>query len=167
MPGINLRENLEKAVINVGVGRMATTNPNFESKVMPELIKELSLITGQKPAHTAAKQSIAGFKLRKGMIVGFKTTLRGKKMVDFVERLNKVVFPRLRDFRGIDLKNVDGGGNLSIGIRDQIVFPEINPETSKINFGLQVTLVPKRVKSRKEAIEFYRKAGVPLKKENP
>ena len=158
-----IKDNLEKVVVNVGVGKKAVSQSGFDSKILPEIIKELSQLTGQKPATRAATKSIAGFKLRQGMVVGLKVTLRGKRMIDFVERLNKIVLPRLRDFRGLELKNVDQGGGLSIGLQDHLVFPEINPETSKVNFGLQVTLVPK-VKDRESAIDFYRQIGVPLKK---
>ena len=158
-----IKDNLEKVVVNVGVGKKAVSQSGFDSKILPEIIKELSELTGQKPATRAATKSIAGFKLRQGMIVGLKVTLRGKRMIDFVERLNKIVLPRLRDFRGLELKNVDQGGGLSIGLQDHLVFPEINPETSKVNFGLQITLVPK-VKDRESAIDFYRQIGVPLKK---
>lgn len=158
-----IKEKLEKVVVNAGVGKMATTISGFESKVLPELIKELSLITGQKPALRMAKKSIAGFKLREGMTSGLKVTLRGKKMTDFLNRLNQVVMPRLRDFRGINLKNIDSNGNLSIGLREQVVFPEIDPETSKTSFGLQITLVPKD-KYLKDAPSLYRDLGVPLEK---
>ena len=158
-----IKNNLEKVVVNVGVGKKAVSQSGFDSKILPEISKELSQLTGQKPATRAATKSIAGFKLRQGMVVGLKVTLRGKRMIDFVERFNKIVLPRLRDFRGIDLKNIDQGGGLSIGLQDHLVFPEINPETSKANFGLQITLVPK-VKDRQSAIDFYRQIGVPLKK---
>ena len=158
-----LKNKIEKVVINCGIGRLATNTNNFEEKVLPDLIKELSLIAAQKPAARSAKKSIAGFKLRMGNVVGLKATLRGKRMEQFLGRLIKVVLPRVRDFRGIDLKNVDGSGNLNIGIKEHLVFPEINPEESRVNFGLQITIVP-NVKSREEAIELYRKLGVPLKK---
>ncbi|HCX45233.1 TPA: 50S ribosomal protein L5 [Patescibacteria group bacterium] len=158
-----IKDKLEKVVVNVGVGKKAVSQSGFDSKILPEITKELSQLTGQKPATRVATKSIAGFKLRQGMVVGLKVTLRGKRMIDFVERLNKIVLPRLRDFRGLELKNVDQGGGLSIGLQDHLVFPEINPETSKANFGLQITLVPK-VKDRESAIDFYRQIGVPLKK---
>lgn len=153
---------LEKIVINSGIGRLSQQS-NFEEKILPEIIKEMSLITAQKPATTTAKQSIAGFKTRAGQIVGLKATLRRKKMYDFLERLIKITFPRVRDFRGIDLKNIDNKGNLTIGLKEQMVFPEINPETSKIDFGLEITIVS-NVKKREEAIELYRQLGLPLKK---
>lgn len=155
-------KKLDKIVINSGVGRFSS-QPNFEEKVLPELMKELATITGQKPSSRRAKQSIAGFKIRQGNIVGLKVTLRGKRMMEFLNKLNSIVLPRLRDFHGLDLKTVDAGGNLSIGLRDQFVFPEILPENSKVNFGLQITVVP-RIKRREEVIELYRELGIPLKK---
>ncbi len=153
---------VEKVVINVGIGRL-TQQPNFEEKFMPELLKEIALITGQKPAPTKAKKSISGFKIREGQTVGLKVTLRRQRMADFLERLIRIVLPRVKDFRGINLKNVDERGNLNIGLREQAVFPEINPEISKIDFGLEISIVSK-AKNRDEAIELYRQLGLPLKK---
>ncbi|MEK7114876.1 MAG: 50S ribosomal protein L5, partial [Patescibacteria group bacterium] len=158
----NLKNKLDKVVVNSGIGRFSSQS-NFEEKFLPELMKELATITGQKPAPRGAKQSIAGFKTRQGNIVGLKVTLRGKRMMEFLNKLNSIVLPRLRDFRGLDLKTVDAGGNLSIGLREQFVFPEILPENSKVNFGIQITIVPK-TKKREEAVELYRELGVPLKK---
>ena len=152
-----------KIVINTGVGRMSQ-QPNFQDKILPELIKELSLITGQKPKSTAAKKSIAGFKIRQGQIVGLAAVLRRGRMYDFLDRMIKIVLPRLKDFRGIDLKNIDKKGNLSIGLREHLVFPEINQETSKFYFGLEITIVS-NAKKRDEAIELYRLMGIPLKKQ--
>ena len=154
---------LEKIVVNAGIGRLAS-QPGFPEKVLPELIKDLALITGQKPATRPAKKSISSFKLRESQVIGLKVTLRGKRMIQFLEKLTKMVLPRIRDFRGLNLTSIDGRGNLTIGVRDNIVFPEINPEVSKTNFGLEVTIVPKAVKSREEAIRLYRGLGVPLKK---
>jgi large subunit ribosomal protein L5 len=159
---LNKSDKIEKIVVNVGIGRLSQ-QPNFEEKSLPELIKELSLITGQKPAIAKAKKSIAGFKIREGQTVGLKVTLRRQRMFDFLEKLNKIVLPRLRDFRGINLKSIDAKGNLSIGLREQMVFPEINPESSKIDFGMEITIVG-NAKDKKEAIEFYRSLGLPLKK---
>lgn len=153
---------LKKIVVNVGVGRLSQQS-NFEEKALPEIIKDLSLITGQKPAATKAKQSIAGFKTRAGQTVGLKTTLRSRRMYDFLDRLNSVAFPRVKDFRGVNLKNIDKNGNLTIGFKEHVVFPEINIETSKIDFGLEVSIVS-NAKKREEAIELYRQLGIPLKK---
>jgi large subunit ribosomal protein L5 len=153
---------IKKIVVNVGIGRLSQ-QANFEEKILPELAKEMALITGQKPAVTEAKKSISGFKVRQGQIVGLKVTLRRRRMNDFLERLIKIVLPRLRDFRGIDLKNIDSQGNLTIGLREQTVFPEINPEISKVDFGLEISIVS-NARDREEAIEFYRQLGLPLKK---
>ncbi|NCO15381.1 50S ribosomal protein L5 [Candidatus Wolfebacteria bacterium CG18_big_fil_WC_8_21_14_2_50_39_7] len=153
---------IEKIVINVGVGRLSQ-QPNFEDKVLPELMKEMALIAGQKPAITKAKKSISGFKVREGQTVGLKVTLRYQRMSDFLERLIKIVFPRLRDFRGIDLKNIDSNGNLTVGLREQTVFPEINPEISKVDFGLEISIVS-NAKNKEEAVALYRSLGIPLKK---
>jgi len=153
---------IEKIVINVGVGRLSQ-QPNFEDKVLPELMKEMALIAGQKPAITKAKKSISGFKVREGQTVGLKVTLRYQRMSDFLERLIKIVFPRLRDFRGIDLKNIDSNGNLTVGLREQTVFPEINPEISKVDFGLEISIIS-NAKNKEEAVALYRSLGIPLKK---
>lgn len=153
---------IEKIVVSVGIGRLSQ-QPNFEEKILPELIKDLSLITGQKPAVCKAKKSIAGFKIRTGQIIGLKTILRRGRMSDFLEKLIKMVFPRVRDFQGIDLKHMDAQGNLSVGLKEHTVFPEINPETSKIDFGLEISIVIK-AKTKEEAIKLYRLLGIPLKK---
>lgn len=154
---------IEKIVVNNGIGRLSQ-QPSFEDKILPEIIKEIALITGQKPIVSKAKKSIAGFKIREGQIVGLKTTLRGGRMFDFLDKLIRIVLPRLRDFRGIDLKNIDANGNLNIGLKEQAVFPEINPETIKFDFGLEISVAVAGVKKREEAIELYRLLGVPLKK---
>lgn len=158
-----MKNSLEKIVINVGIGRFSTQN-SFNEKILPEVIKDVAAITGQKASPRPAKQSIAGFKLRAGTTVGLKVTLRGKRMEDFLKRLNNIVLPRVRDFRGIDLKKIDKNGNLSIGIKEHVVFPEIKADATSVNFGVEITMVPKRIKSREEAIALYRQLGVPLKK---
>lgn len=155
-------EGLDKIVVNIGVGKLRNLQ-NFDEKILPEIMKEAALITGQKGSVRPARKAIASFKTRVGDIVGLQITLRGKRMNDFLTRINNIVFPRVRDFRGVDLKNIDPNGNLNIGFKEQFVFPEINIEKSKINFGLQVTLVP-YIKNRIKAIELYRGLGVPLKK---
>lgn len=154
---------LEKIVVSVGVGKVRQGNAQFDEKVLPEIMKELSLIVGQRPAVRGAKKSIAGFKSREGEIIGITATLRGKRMEDFLSRLINIALPRVRDFRGIDLKNFDSCGNLTIGVKEHTVFPEINPESSKVNFGLEVTFVA-GTKSSEEGVEFYRRLGLPIKK---
>ncbi|MBI2025070.1 MAG: 50S ribosomal protein L5 [Candidatus Harrisonbacteria bacterium] len=159
----NKIKELEKIVVNTGVGRLSA-QPNFKDKVLPSITEDFALITGQKPEHRPARKSIAGFKLREGVIVGLRSTLRKKRMVDFLERIVKVVLPRVRDFRGIDPKNIDNRGNLSFGIKENVVFPEISQDMAKINFGIEVTIVPKSEKNKKEAVGFYKELGIPFKK---
>lgn len=158
-----LSQYVSKIVVNSGIGRLTNT-PTFAEKVLPEIMKDFATVTGQKPATRVAKQSIAGFKIREGVTVGLKATLRRKMMEDFFHKLIRVVFPRIRDFRGIPLKNVDQNGNLTIGVKEHITFPEINLELTKVNFGLQATIVLKDAKSREAAIQTYKELGVPFKK---
>src|SRR3989344_6170451 len=120
--------NLDKIVINVGVGRLSQ-QPSFEEKVLPEIIRELAEITGQKPLPTKAKKSIAGFKIRAGQTIGLKITLRHLKMYNFLQKLIDIIFPRTKDFRGISVSNIDKSGNLNIGLKEHIVFPEISADT--------------------------------------
>lgn len=155
-------KKIEKVVVNVGVGRLSG-QPNFAEKVLPELVKEISMITGQKPAPRSAKKSIAGFKLRTGTVVGLQTTLRGKRAEDFLNRLVNIALPRVKDFRGIDLKSVDSSGNLTLGFKEHLVFPEVVSDISRVNFGLEVTLVPKE-RNRTVAADLYKSLGIPFKK---
>ena len=157
-----LRGHIEKIVVGAGIGRLSQQG-QFEEKILPEVVKEFSMITGQKAATRPAKRSIAGFKIREGQIVGLKATLRQRRMEDFFERLVRLALPRVKDFRGLDLKNIDESGNLNIGFKEQSVFPEIDLEKSKVNFGIQVTIVPRK-KNRELTIDLYRRLGLPLKK---
>lgn len=156
------RKLLEKIIVNAGIGKLSQ-QPNFEQKILPQILSNLSAVTGQKPETRKSKKSISGFKMREGQIVGLRITLRRRKMVDFFERLIKIVLPRVRDFRGLDVSSVDASGTLNIGIREQLVFPEINPEESPVIFSLGINIVP-RIKKREEAVKEYRRLGVPLKK---
>ena len=158
-----IRTFLEKVVIDAGVGRLSQT-PNFEEKALVQVMKDLAAVTGQKPQIRRAKKSIAGFKIREGQIVGLRVTLRKEKMVDFFERLVTIVLPRVRDFNGLELSNVDHGGTLNLGVREHLVFPEISPENSPITFSIGVSAVPKKKDHEKSFSEFKR-LGVPLKKE--
>lgn len=155
------RAFLEKVVINAGVGR-ASQQPGFEDKALVQIIKDLSMLCGQKPQIRRAKKSIAGFKSREGQIVGLRVTLRRQKMVDFFERLITIVLPRVRDFGGLDPNIVDKGGVLNAGFREQYVFPEIDPEESPFTFPLGVNIVPKE-KDQKIALETFKKLGVPMR----
>ncbi len=148
---------LEKVVINVGVGRVAK-EPKFIEKVEEDLAK----LSGQKSSVRKAKKSIAGFKLREGMDVGVVVTLRGKRMYDFIDRLISIALPRSRDFHGLDSKSFDAHGNLSIGIKEHNIFPEISYESLKDIFGLEITVVT-TAKSKKEGSELLKLLGFPLK----
>ncbi|MEK7465254.1 MAG: 50S ribosomal protein L5 [Patescibacteria group bacterium] len=152
---------LEKIVVNVGVGKLRNL-ANFDDKVLPAVMEELALITGQKPATRQTKRSIAGFKTREGDIVGLQVTLRRRHMGGFLSKVIHIALPRVKDFRGLELSNVDEHGNLNVGFREQYIFPEVSAEKSKVIFGMQVTLVP-REKNRTNAIDFYRSIGIPLK----
>lgn len=158
-------KKIEKVVINSGVGKLSSL-PNFNDKVLPGVIKDFSIITGQKPSTRPVKKSIAGFKIREGMTVGLVATLRGKRMIAFIDKLIKLVFPRIRDFRGLALSGIDGQGNLNIGIRENFSFPEISQDVTKANFGIQITIVPKSIKNRDEAIDIYKDLGIPFEKEH-
>lgn len=151
-----------KIVVNVGVGKMRSL-AQFDDKVLPLIEGELATITGQKPAERKARISIAGFKIREGEVVGLQTTLRGDRMMDFFTRVVNTALPRVRDFRGLNLSNVDEHGNLNIGLREQTVFPEIVAEKSIYSFGIQITVVPKKRMKKEDAIDLYRSLGVPLK----
>lgn len=159
---VAVRTFLEKIVINSGVGRLSQ-QPNFEEKLLPQVMRDIAAVAGQAPRVRRAKRSIAGFKIREGQIVGVSVTLRGSKMVDFFTRLIMIVLPRVRDFRGIALKAVDNGGVLNVGLREQLVFNEINPEESTLIFPLEISVVPSR-RDRTAALIAYRELGVPLKK---
>ena len=155
-------DHLEKIIVSTGLGKMRQ-RPSFNDRILPEITKDLTSITGQKPAERIARKSIAGFKLREGDLVGLKVTLRGKRMKDFLRRFSEATLPRIRDFKGIDPKQIDKQGNLTIGIREHIVFPEINQDEVKIDFGLEVTLVSSS-RDPEGSYELYKKLGIPLRK---
>jgi large subunit ribosomal protein L5 len=156
-----LTAQLEKIVVNAGIGR-ASTQANFEEKFLVQALRDLGLITGQKAEIRKARKSIAGFKIRENQVIGLKVTLRRAKMVDFFERFTRMVVPRIRDFAGIDPTNVDARGVLNMGIREQYVFPEVNPEESFTTFSLGVTIVPK-TRDRKKAMALYTDLKIPFK----
>ena len=151
---------LKKVVVNTGIGKFQ------ENKDLVEFIeRSMAAITGQKSVRTHAKKAIAGFKIREGSFVGLRVTLRGRKMYDFLERFLFVALPRSRDFRGIDTKCIDPSGNMTIGIKEHIIFPEIIQEDLKTIFGLEVTITT-NAKTKKEAEAFFRLMGFPLKRES-
>ena len=148
---------LVKAVVNVGVGKNSK-----EKAYIDNVVSSLSRITGQKPVLTRAKKSISAFKIKQGSIVGVKVTLRGKRMYDFVEKLINVTLPRVRDFRGLPVKQLDSQGNLIIGFREHLAFPEIKAdEVDKIH-GLEVCLHT-NTKNGQEGQELFKLLGFPLK----
>jgi large subunit ribosomal protein L5 len=155
---VNQIPKLEKVVVNMSVGE-AIVNP----KSLDAAVNELAAITGQKPIVTKAKKSIAAFKLRAGMNIGAKVTLRGDRMYVFVDKLFNVVLPRIRDFRGLPAKSFDGRGNYNLGLREQLVFPEINYDKVDKTRGMDVTIVT-TAKTDEEASEFLVAMGLPLQK---
>jgi large subunit ribosomal protein L5 len=155
---------IEKIVVNTGFGRVVSTKTKDETKKFDEyIVSNISAICGQRPVLTKARKSISSFKLREGVIIGAKVTLRGKKMYDFMEKLVNIVLPRSRDFQGISLKSVDASGNLNIGIKEHIAFPEISPEKSPIIIGMEITVVT-TAKSREKGQELFKLLDFPFKK---
>ena len=151
---------LDKVVVNVGFGRFSKDKAYIDN-----VINSLNRITGQKPVLTKAKKSIAGFKVREGQTVGAIVTLRGKRMYDFVEKLVHVSFPRVRDFRGISEKGVDRQGNLTVGFREHLAFPEIKAdEVDKIH-GLEVC-ISTTAKDKEKGLELLKLMGFPFKKKH-
>ncbi len=154
---VNQAPTIEKIVVSVGTGRV-------DDKQKIALIQDrLAKITGQKPAPRPAKQSVAAFKLREGDIVGYQVTLRGKRMVHFLDKLIHVAIPQTRDFRGLKLTSIDEMGNYTIGIKDNTIFPETANEDIKDVFGMSLTIVT-TAKDKKEAEALLRHIGFPLKK---
>lgn len=149
---------IEKIVINMGVGD-AVSNP----KALDSAVEELTLITGQKPLITRAKKSIAGFRLRAGMPIGAKVTLRGERMYDFLDKLISVALPRVRDFRGVSSKSFDGRGNYTLGIKEQLIFPEIDYDKINKVRGMDIVIVT-TAKTDEEARELLAELGMPFQK---
>ena len=149
---------LEKIIVNMGVGE-ATQN----SKLMDAAMADLTLITGQKPLLRKAKKSEAGFKLREGMPIGAKVTLRKERMYDFLDRLVNVVLPRVRDFEGVPSNSFDGRRNYSVGLRDQLVFPEIDFDKVEKLLGMSITMVSS-AKTDEEGRALLKAFGMPFKK---
>jgi large subunit ribosomal protein L5 len=149
---------LEKVVINMSVGD-AIQN----SKALESAVRELTTISGQKPVVTKAKKSIAAFKLREGMSIGAKVTLRGERMYVFLDKLFNIVLPRIRDFRGLNRKSFDGRGNYNLGLREQLVFPEIDFDKVDKARGMDIVIVT-TARTDEEATEFLTEMGLPLQK---
>ena len=148
---------IEKIVLNIGVGD-AVSN----SKLLDDAVNELTLITGQKPVVTRAKKSIAGFKLREGQAIGCKVTLRGERMYEFLDKLVNISLPRVRDFRGVSANSFDGRGNYSMGIKEQLIFPEIEYDKVDKIRGMDIIFVT-TAKTDEEAKELLTLLGMPFK----
>jgi len=148
---------VEKIVVNMGVGSAVANTKNLDKAV-----EELSLITGQKPVVTRAKRSIAGFRLREGMPIGTKVTLRGERMYDFLDKLVSVSLPRVRDFRGVNKNAFDGRGNYTLGVKEQLIFPEIDfDDVDKVQ-GMDIVIVTS-ANTDEEAKELLTQLGMPFK----
>jgi len=149
---------ITKVTLNTGIGKYRDEKATTE-----EIQKDLTLIAGQKAVYTQAKKAIAAFKTRIGQQIGLKVTLRGQKMYDFIDCLISLALPRTRDFRGISEKSVDQSGNLNVGIKEQIIFPEISHENVKAIFSFEIN-VTTTAKNHKEGFELFRMMGFPMEK---
>ena len=148
---------LEKVVINMGVGE-AKDNP----KALDAAVSDMKLIAGQRPVVTKARKSVASFKIREGMNIGCKVTLRGQRMYEFLDKLFNVALPRVRDFRGISPKSFDGRGNYSLGLREQLIFPEVEYDKVEKVRGMDIIVVTS-AKTDEEARELLREMGAPFR----
>jgi len=151
---------MEKVVINVGFGRH-----NKDKAFIENVVKTLTNISGQKPVLTKAKKAISSFKIREGMIIGATVILRGERMYDFVEKLVNVSFPRVRDFRGISEKCVDRTGNITVGLKENVAFPEIKVDEIENVHGLEISISTNK-NIREESLELFRLLGFPFKQED-
>ena len=149
---------VEKIVVNMGVGDAVSNAKNLEKAV-----DELTLLTGQKPIVTKAKKSIAGFRLREGMPIGAKVTLRGERMYDFLDKLITVSLPRVRDFQGISNKAFDGRGNYTLGVKEQLIFPEVNYDNVDKVRGMDIVIVT-TAQTDEESHALLKELGMPFKK---
>ncbi|VTS02186.1 50S ribosomal protein L5 [Tuwongella immobilis] len=154
---VNSLPRLEKVVINMGVGKAL-----LDKNRMEQAAEQLSLIAGQKAQITKAKKAVSGFRLREGLEIGCRVTLRGKRMYEFIDRLVAIALPRIRDFRGINPKSFDGNGNYSMGLAEQLVFPEIDPDKTNFTQGMDITFVTRNA-TDDEARELLRLFGMPFR----
>jgi large subunit ribosomal protein L5 len=150
---------IEKVVLSMGLGKSVG-----ERKRLEEAVEQLSMIAGQKPRITRARRAISGFRLREGMEIGCAVTLRSKRMYEFLERLIHIVLPRVRDFRGVNGKGFDGRGNFSMGLSEQMVFPELNPDKVSFVQGMNIAVVT-TAKTDDEGRQLLQEIGFPFKKE--
>ncbi len=151
---------IKKIILNMGVGE-----GKDDSKLVDKAVEDLTLISGQKAVKTISKKAISGFKIRAGMALGAKVTLRNKLMYDFLDRLVNIAMPRIRDFRGLDQKSFDGNGNFSMGIKEHVIFPEINFDKVDKTTGMDITICTS-AKSNKEALELLKSFNMPFKDKN-
>jgi large subunit ribosomal protein L5 len=156
-PNVMAVPKLEKITINIGLGE-ATQNP----KLMDGAVAELAQVAGQKPVVTKARKSIAAFKLREGMTIGCMVTLRGDRMYEFLDRLVNVALPRVRDFRGVSTKSFDGRGNYTLGIKDQLLFPEIDYNKVEKSKGMNICITT-TAKTDAEGLALLRQLGMPFR----
>ena len=148
---------LQKIVVNMGVGKALQ-----DKNRMPQAVEQLGQITGQRPQITKAKRAVSGFRLREGMEIGCRVTLRGQRMYEFLDRLISIALPRIRDFRGVNPKSFDGNGNYSLGLTEQQVFPEIDPDKMTFVQGMDITFVTS-TRSDDEARELLKGFGMPFR----
>ena len=148
---------IEKIILNMGIGEAKD-----DSKLIDKAVEDLSLITGQKAIKTKAKKAISGFKIRAGMPLGAMVTLRNKIMYEFLDRLINIAFPRIRDFRGLNIKSFDGKGNFSMGIKEHVIFPEINFDKVEKIRGMDITICTS-AKNNNEALELLKSFNMPFK----
>jgi len=151
---------LEKIVVNMGVGSAIT-----EKKHLEEAVTAMTQITGQKPVITLSRKAVAGFRLRERMAIGCRVTLRGRRMYEFLDRLVSLALPRVRDFRGLNPNSFDGHGNYSLGLQEQLVFPELNPDKFPRVQGMDITLVTS-TRDDAEARELLDRLGMPFQRED-
>ena len=147
---------IDKIVINMGVGDAIQ-----DAKILDQAVEELATLAGQRPAITRARKSISNFKLREGMAIGCRVTLRGKRMYDFLDRLMNLALPRVRDFRGVSSKGFDGRGNFTLGIRDQLIFPEVDYNKVKKMTGMNICIVT-TAETDEEARQLLKALGMPF-----
>ncbi|MEX2055069.1 MAG: 50S ribosomal protein L5 [Candidatus Andersenbacteria bacterium] len=148
-----------RVVVNVGVGKQRDS-----AALLKQVQKDVAAITGQQPHERRARKAVSGFNVRQGNLVGYRVTLRGRRMEDFVQRFVHITLPRVRDFRGIPVKALDGKGNLSVGLKEQIPFPEVHPDQTDVIFGLQVTFVTSAT-TNPDGELLFRTLGFPLTRE--
>ena len=148
---------IEKVVVNVGVGRLVRDNKDNLNKI----IEEVENIVGQKPVVSEAKKAISNFKTREGMPVGVRVTLRGAKMYEFIDRMTNIALPQVRDFRGLSKKSFDKHGNYSIGLKEHLIFPEVNKDNIRLIFGMEVNITT-TAKTDEEAFKLLKGLGLPI-----